>query len=78
MKIALNSNKVLLVANTRLGYVKLKFFTTKIFCNSPKLFECRIFPEYPPRFAGLGCDPSYPLGIIILFPRIVESKLVWL
>ena len=36
MKIALNSKKVLLVANPRLGYVKLKFFTTKIFCNSPK------------------------------------------
>ena len=53
------------MANTRLGYVKLKFFTAKIFCNAPKLFECRIFPEYPPRFAGLGCDPGYPLGIII-------------
>ena len=51
------------MANTRLGYVKLKFFTTKIFCNSPRLSERKIFPESPPRFAGLGCDPGYPLGI---------------
>lgn len=32
-------------------------------------------PNTPPRFAGLGCDPGYPLGIIILFPRIVESQI---
>lgn len=60
------------MANTRLGYVKLKFFTTKIFCNSPHLSERRIFPEYPPRFAGLGCDPGYPLGIIY-YSRVLSN-----
>ena len=25
-----------------------QIFTTIFFCNSPKLFERRIFPEYPP------------------------------
>ena len=58
-----NSNKGLLVANTRLGYVKLKFFTTKIFCNSPKLFERRIFPEYPPpALRDWGATPAILWG----------------
>ena len=35
-------------------------------------------PNTPPRFAGLGCDPGYPPGIILLFPRIVESQILWL
>lgn len=37
MKIALNSNKVLLVANTRLEYVKLKFFHHKNFLQLPEI-----------------------------------------
>ena len=68
-----NSNKGLLVANTRLGYVKLKFFTTKIFCNSPKLFERRIFPEYPPPLCGIGVRPRLSSGdnhIISAYCRI--------
>lgn len=50
------------MANTRLGYVKLKFFTAKIFCNAPKLFECRIFPEYPPPLCGIGVRPRLSFG----------------
>lgn len=50
----------------------------KFFQKNLKSVRAQDIPRIPPpRFAGLGCDPGYPLGIIILFPRIVESKLVW-
>ena len=42
----------------------------------PEIVRVQDIPRIsPPRFAGLGCDPGYPLGIIILFPRIVESQI---
>ena len=43
-----NSNKGLLVANTRLGYVKLKFFTTKIFLQLPEIVRAQDIPRIPP------------------------------
>ena len=61
------------MANTRLGYVKLKFFTTKIFCNSPRLSERKIFPESPPALRDWGATPAILWGL--LFPRIVESQI---
>lgn len=51
------------MANTRLGYVKLKFFTTKFFATPRNCSSAGYSPNTPPRFAGLGCDPGYPLGI---------------
>lgn len=42
----------------------------------PEIVRAQDIPRIPPpRFAGLGCDPGYPPGIIILFPRIVESQI---
>ena len=60
------------MANTRLGYVKLKFFTTKIFCNSPKLFERRIFPEYPPPLCGIGVRPRLSSGELY-YSRVLSN-----
>ena len=57
------------MANTRLGYVKLKFSPQKFFATPRNCSSAGYSRNTPPRFAGLGGDPGYPLGIIILFPR---------
>lgn len=50
-----------------------QFFTTKIFCNSPRLSERKIFPESPPALRDWGATPAILWGL--LFLRIVESQI---
>ena len=51
----------------------------KFFQKNLKSVRAQDIPRIPPpRFAGLGCDPGYPLGISYYSRGIVESQILWL
>lgn len=78
VKLSMICRHTLFKSNYWLGYVKLKFFTTKIFCNSPKLFERRIFPEYPPPLCGIGVRPRLSFGDNHIIPAYCRISNLWL
>lgn len=68
-----NSNKGLLVANTRLGYVKLKFFTTKIFLQLPEIVRVQDIPRIPPPLCGIGVRPRLSFGDNHIIPAVLSN-----